>query len=283
MLGHRLVKKFAPNFEVWATFRGPAERFADLDFFEGAKLVSGVSAERIETVEAVLAEMKPDVVVNAIGVIKQLPESKDVIRILTVNSIFPHRLAELGRRHGFRLVNISTDCVFSGARGDYREGDVPDATDLYGISKRLGEVTGEGSITLRTSIVGRELGTAAHSLVEWFLSNRGGAVKGFRRAIYSGFPTAVLADILEMIILEFPDLGGLFHVSSEKIDKCELLELIDRACGAGVRIEPDDDFVIDRSLDSSRFRQKTGFSPPSWEEMIEIMARDARIYEKIRR
>lgn len=199
-----------------------------------------------------------------------------------LNAIFPHRLAEIAGITGARLINISTDCVFDGKKGNYNEEDLPDATDVYGKSKNLGEVTGNNCLTLRTSIIGRELQTN-HSLVEWFLSNRGKKVKGFVNAVYSGFPTIVLADIIAALIENHKNLSGLYHVSSEPINKYELLRLINEAYQAGVEIEPFDDFRIDRSLDSTKFRKETGIFPADWPEMIKRMADDKTPYDEWRK
>ncbi len=217
--------------------------------------------------------------VNAVGVIKQVPLAKNVITTLSVNSIFPHQLNELSEKFQFRLINISTDCVFSGEKGNYSESDLADAHDLYGKSKYLGEVVAGSCLTLRTSIIGRELKTS-NSLVEWFLSNRGRSVKGFVNAIYTGFPTVVLADILSNIIENYPNLCGLYHVSSEPINKFNLLNHINEAYQAEIKIEPFEDFVIDRSLDSNKFRKATGFEPINWDEMIRRMAADNTIYQE---
>ncbi len=226
-----------------------------------------------------IKQIEPDVVVNAVGIIKQVPLAKNVINTLLINSIFPHQLSELAEEFEFRLINISTDCVFSGEKGNYSESDLADAQDLYGKSKHLGEVVTGNCLTLRTSIIGRELETS-HSLVEWFLSNRGESVKGFVNAIYTGFPTIVLADIMSNLIENHPDLCGLYHVSSEPINKLNLLRLINEAYQAKIEIEPFEDFIIDRSLNSQKFKEATGFEPTNWIEMIKKMAADNAIYQK---
>lgn len=179
---------------------------------------------------------------------------------------------------GFRLITLSTDCVFTGEKGNYTEDDFPDARDLYGISKLLGEINNNNCLTIRTSIIGREL-DSAHGLVEWFLSNRGKTIKGYLNAIYSGFPTIILAEILSGIIADSPRLQGIYHVSSDTINKFELLGLLNKYYKANAVIEPFEDFIVDRSLDSSVFRQATGFSPLTWEQMIEYMVSDPTPYE----
>jgi dTDP-4-dehydrorhamnose reductase len=180
------------------------------------------------------------------------------------------------------MIHMSTDCVFSGRKGMYAEDDPSDAEDLYGRSKFLGEVGGPGCLTMRTSIIGRELMTS-NGLVEWFLGNRGGKARGFRRAIFTGYPTRVLAEIMADVLENHAGLEGVYQVSSQPINKYDLLCRVNEAFDLGIEIEPDDDFACDRSLDSSRFRAATGFRPPSWEEMIRDMAEDPTPYEEWRK
>ncbi len=282
MLGHKLGQVYRDRFETWVTLRSGFRDYERFDLFDRERTVEGVDVFDFDTVSSAFATAQPDVVINAIGVIKQLPTAKDPIVALTINSLFPHRLAALCRDANARLITLSTDCVFNGRRGMYTEADIADAEDLYGRTKYLGEATGENCLTLRTSIIGRELGSA-HSLVEWFLSNRGGKVKGFTNAIYSGFPTVVMAEIIADLIERHPMLSGLYHVSSESINKYELLRLMLDAYRVEVEIEPDADFRIDRSLDSKRFREATGFKSPTWPEMIKKMADDPTPYDEWRR
>lgn len=281
MLGHKLVQAWQDKFDLWTTIRTNFREYEKYGIFNREKTIQNVNIEEIISVEKAVTELKPDAIINAVGIIKQLPSAKNVIKTLTGNSIFPHQLLEISDRIGSRLIIISTDCVFSGAKGQYTESDVSDALDLYGKSKFLGEVAADNCLTLRTSIIGREL-NSSHGLVEWFLSNEGKSVKGFTRALFSGFPTVVLADILAGLIENHPKLHGLFHVSSEPISKYDLLKLIMDAYHVNVEIEPFDDFDIDRTLDSTKFREATGFTPKSWREMIERMAEDDTLYQNNR-
>lgn len=280
MLGHKLFQKWRERFDVWATLRGNYSSVERFDFFDREKTITAVSADDFDSIIQAFAVVKPKVVVNCIGVIKQLKAAKDPTVTLAVNSIFPHRVAELCRIARARFITVSTDCVFSGERGNYTELDTPDAIDLYGQSKRWGEVTGENCLTIRTSIIGRELGTA-HSLIDWFLSNRGckKPLKGFTKAVYTGFPTIVLADILADVIENKTNLEGLWHVSSDPVSKFDLLQLVNKEFNANLEIEPSADFHCDRSLDSSRFRRETAFKPRSWAEMIKQMASDLTPYD----
>ena len=282
MLGHKLCQKLKDEFEVHSTIRGDFDRYRSLPVFEGVKIVRNIFVENTQLLYTTLSKIKPDVIINAVGIIKQLPDSKNNIKTIIINALLPHQLAAFTTENNIRLINISTDCVFSGKKGNYLENEYPDAFDLYGKSKNLGEVVEDNCITLRTSIIGRELFTS-HSLVEWFLANRGRTIRGYVNAIYTGFPTIVLAEILTMIIKHYPGMKGLLHLSSDKINKFELLTLINNQIKADVNIEAFEDFYIDRSLDSTRFRTITGFQPPEWEEMIRIMVDDGKIYDQWRK
>jgi dTDP-4-dehydrorhamnose reductase len=277
MLGHKIVQYFSDKFEVSATVRDKGVAYKKFGIFEKVKLIEDLDVLNNEEIEELVAKLKPDVLVNCVGIIKQIPSSKSIIKTIQINALLPHRLAEIATKNSCKLIAISTDCVFDGERGLYSEEDRPNAIDLYGKSKHLGEVVEGNHLTLRTSIIGRELSTS-HSLIEWFLSNRDMKAKGFTNAIYSGFPTVIFADIIADIILKHQDLQGLYHVSSEPINKFDLLVLVNKYFDAGVEIERFDEFQIDRSLDSTKFRQATGFEPKNWEEMIRIMAHDADQY-----
>ena len=283
MLGHKLVQRLREKgLDVWTTLHSAladVERFA---IFDRERTLEKVDVTDIDSVKRAVASAEPDVIINAVGVVKQLPAAADIVNTLLINSIFPHRLAEIAEAAGSRLILISTDCVFNGKDGNYAEDDTPNALDLYGQSKHFGEVAAYNCLTIRTSIIGREL-SGTHSLVEWFLSNRGGSVRGFTNAIYSGFPTIVFADIIASLITEHAGLSGRYHISSEPIDKFTLLNLINDAYDAGISIEPDEEFRIDRSLDSTRFRNATGFEPQSWKTMIGQMAADPTRYDELRK
>jgi len=281
MLGHKLAQTLPQSFEAWVTLRRSVGNYACFAVFDAERTITGVDVMDFDTVSRAVDAVRPDAVINCVGIIKQLPAANDPIPSITINSLLPHKLHQLCRKSGARLIHISTDCVFRGDRGMYTESDPSDALDLYGRSKFLGETSGEGALTLRTSIIGRELESAS-GLVEWFLSNRGGSVRGFRRAIYTGFTTIALARIIAMVLEQYPDLHGTLQVSSGKIDKYELLLLLRQAFQVDVEIVPDDAVTIDRSLDSSRFRSLTGFVPPSWPDMVAEMASDPTPYDRWR-
>jgi dTDP-4-dehydrorhamnose reductase len=225
--------------------------------------------------EKAILEVRPDIVINCIGVIKQLSDAEDPLVVIPVNAEFPHRLAALCSIAGCRMVHISTDCVFDGRKGNYVESDNVSATDLYGLTKYLGEVAYEHTVTLRTSIIGHEIGSR-HGLVEWFLS-QSGSVAGFAGALFSGLPAIELARIIHRHAVENPNLSGVYHVSSARISKYDLLGLIAERYRKTIVIKKDDSVKMDRSLDSTRFRLATGYQPPDWPELIDIMYREGQV------
>jgi len=281
MLGHKLWQTLAPGFDTYATFRGEPGLYTHFGIFDESRMLGGVSAEEFDTVERAFARVGPEVVVNCIGIVKQDAAAKNFVASITVNALFPHQLAQACRKINARLIHLSTDCVFSGDRGNYSEVDAPDAQDLYGRTKVLGEVDYENSLTLRTSMIGREL-QGNHGLVEWFISQRGKKVHGFKRAVFSGFTTETLAGVIGDIVARRPELRGVWHVASEPVNKFDLLGLMKQALALDIEIEPDETFVCDRSLNGERFRQATGFVPRPWPEMIERMAQDTTCYDEIR-
>lgn len=282
MLGHKLWQVCAPRLEAWVTVRQEADRYRGFGLFDPDRLLDRVDVCVIDEVVRALDHTRPAVVVNAAGIVKQHQAIADADRVLAVNAVFPHRLAALCRHRDIRLIHISTDCVFSGRGGTYTEDDVPDAEDLYGQSKLLGEMGGERVLILRTSMIGRELFTA-RGLVEWFLSQRSGRVRGYRQAIFSGLPTRALAQIIVEVIQHHRALAGLFHVAAEPISKYDLLCLLRAAYHADVEIEPDDEVGMDRSLDATRFLAATGWRPAPWPDLIKILAEDPTPYEEWRR
>ncbi|MGE0813624.1 MAG: dTDP-4-dehydrorhamnose reductase family protein [Vicinamibacterales bacterium] len=281
MLGHKLWQIASGRMEAWATVRQVTPALEALGLARPDRVVTGVDVHRPETLAAALDRVRPEAVVNCVGVVKQLAAAKDPVESIAINALHPHVLGRLCQARGIRFLHVSTDCVFDGARGGYTEFDLPNATDLYGRSKALGEVTGPGSLTIRTSIIGREL-AGASGLVEWFLSRRGGTADGYAGAVFSGFTTIALSEIVLTILAEHPGLEGLYHVSADPLDKLTLLGLLNDAFAAGVTIARKDEPRIDRSLDSTRFRQAAGFTPPAWPAMIAALAADPTPYDRVR-
>jgi dTDP-4-dehydrorhamnose reductase len=256
------------DLQVWGTLRSAdAKRF-----FTGRqqeKLVDGVDVKDHDALVRVFAQVKADVVVNCIGLTKHHKKAEDPLLALPLNAQLPHRMADLCDVAGGRLIHVSTDCVFAGTKGNYAEGAVPDADDVYGKSKQLGEVDYPHAVTLRTSTIGHEL-QSAYGLLEWFLAQQG-RCKGFSRAIFSGLPNTEFARVVRDVVIPRPALHGLYHVGAAPIGKYELLQLIAKAYGKQIDIVRDDDFSIDRSLNSTRFNQATGYKPVAWPDLIQAM------------
>lgn len=286
MLGHKLFQQFSQceELDVYATARTLENA---REYFPGKmaeKIYTGVTTDDFDSFIRVFGEVKPDVAVNCIGVIKQLRSASDPLIAINVNALFPHKIANLCRASNTRMVTVSTDCVFDGKKGNYTEEDNPNALDLYGRSKLLGEVDQPHCITLRTSIIGHELNTR-NGLIEWFMSQEG-KIKGFTKMIYSGFPTVEFAGIISRYVFPNPELHGVYQVSANAISKYDLLKMVARRYEKVIEIEPVDEPVIDRSLDSRRFQAASGYIPPDWETLVDGMANDyfnSSVYQGNRR
>lgn len=274
MLGYSIFSNLSElsNFDVYGTVRsinGVEHFFPSTD-----KLIPNVDVKDFATLEKAVLDTKPDVVINCIGLIKQHDVSKQHVEAIEINALLPHKIAQLCDSTQARLVHFSTDCVFDGKTGNYLESDLPTATDLYGKSKCLGEVDYGKHVTLRTSIIGHELRSSV-SLIDWFLSQEG-SVKGFSKAVFSGLPTVYVAKVLADYVLPNPSLSGLYQLSVDPIDKFSLISKVADVYSKQVEIEKFEDFVMDRSLNSTKFREETGFVAPSWDELVAIMNTDYR-------
>ena len=278
MLGHRLWLNLSQAYETWVTVRGDGSEIPDVPEFPRQYIRPHVDALIFDQVARALASIQPDWVINCIGLIKQIPLAKDPLPSIALNALFPHQLALICRAARIRMIHISTDCVFSGRKGQYVESDQSDAQDLYGRTKFLGEVSYPHTVTLRTSIIGRELKSRL-GLIEWFLAQKG-TIRGYKKAIYTGLTTDELSHVILNHVLPRTHLSGVYHVSSDPISKYDLLMLAKDAFDRDLTILPDTDFVCDRSLDSSRFRRITGYLPPAWSEMINELANNSSLYDR---
>ena len=276
-LGHQLLRTLSSRHETRVTLRGSHEHYRHAKLFDRTNAIFNIDASSMERLFEAVAAFRPDAIVNAVGIVKQRGAAKEAIASIEINSLLPHRVALLASAVGARFIHVSTDCVFSGARGPYTEADSPDPVDLYGRSKLLGEVVDKPhALTLRTSIVGREL-SRRQGLLEWFLAQKGTA-RGFSKAIFSGLTTNELSRVIETALTQHPKLNGLYHVSGDPIDKNALLQLFARSLNPSCAIEPDESFTIDRSLVSTAFRTATGYRPPSWPEMVAELEADTDFY-----
>jgi dTDP-4-dehydrorhamnose reductase len=266
MLGNAMLKVMAER-DDWAIYGTLRSTNSTLQAaVPTAKFLYGVNAEQTDSLISAFAHSCPKIVINCVGLVKQLAGAEDPLEAISINSLLPHRLAKLCELSEARLVHVSTDCVFSGRKGRYSEMDAPDAEDVYGRTKLLGEVEYPHAITLRTSIIGHELGST-HGLVDWFLSQQGN-VKGYTSTIFSGLPTSELARVIRDFVIPNPVINGVYHVAANPISKHDLLQLINQKYGKGLLIEPDDRLKINRSLDATRFKSATGYTAPEWPELI---------------
>lgn len=270
MLGNAVVRYFATrtSHDIVGIVR--SARSAQLLPAEVREhIVEGGDVDDFDGLVRMFDRHRPTIVINCVGLVKQLEEAKNPLAAIPINSALPHRLARLCSLTGARLIHLSTDCVFSGDKGMYVEDDLPDARDVYGRTKLLGEVDYPHALTLRTSIIGHELG-GQHSLICWFLA-QAGRVQGFSRAVFSGLPTVEIARVIDAHVLSRPDLHGVYHLSAEPIDKFSLLTLVADIYGKSIQIDENPSLVIDRSLDSTRFRKATGFQPDDWPTLVQRM------------
>ncbi len=282
MLGHRLWMNLNKEHETWITVRGNGSELPDIPEFPRERIRPTVDALNFDQVIRALASIQPDLVINCIGLIKQQGHiARDPLISISVNSALPHRISMICRTAKIRMIHISTDCVFSGNKGSYLETDQSDAEDLYGRTKFLGEVAYPHTVTLRTSIIGRELKTHL-GLIEWFLMQKG-SINGYKKAIFSGFTTDELSRIIMNHVIPNTELSGLYHVSSEPISKYDLLQLAKVSFKKDIEINPDTEFFCDRSLNSTRFRQAAGYTPPNWASMIDEMASGSQFYARLGR
>lgn len=277
MLGHKIVQRLAEQRpDTWWTTRAPK---ADLQmpFLRAERCIDRTDVADWKALEMLLCHMRPDVTVNCVGVIKQRAEAQDPIPSIAINAMLPHIIADTVARWNGRLIHFSSDCVFSGKKGNYCEADLPDALDLYGRTKALGEVTAPNSLTLRTSIIGRELGRH-QSLLDWFLLGDHLRVHGFTNVWWSGLTTNHLAELVDDLIDHHESLSGLYHVASGRISKYDLLCRLRAGYRLDVEVMPDGGPVNDRSLDGSRFAAATGYKCPSWEQLIAQLVNDPTPY-----
>jgi dTDP-4-dehydrorhamnose reductase len=271
MLGHQLLQSWQGRHEVRVTLRRGRDAYEEFGLFDEQNSFFNVDVLRLGKLSDIFKLFKPEAVINAVGIVKQRPESREAIASIETNALLPHKLALLCADSGGRLIHLSTDCVFSGKKGQYTEEDETDAQDLYGRSKLLGEVVEKHCLTLRTSIIGLEL-ARKKSLVEWFLARRG-QVRGYTKAIYTGFTTAEMARIIEMLLLKRPSMHGVWHVASHSIDKYSLLNKLQGYISDGSRqLVPENEFICDRSLVGQRFEEASGYAPPSWDDMLQELA-----------
>jgi dTDP-4-dehydrorhamnose reductase len=284
MLGHKMFQVLRKRFPgTSCTIRGSMcdAQLQHIELFQAGNVCERVDPLDLTAFKEFLLDHKPKVIINCVGIVKQRLEAQEAIPSILVNALLPHQLAAICNSWGGRLIHISTDCVFSGRRGNYQETDLTDAEDLYGRSKALGELLSENVLTLRTSIIGREL-FHFQSLLEWFLAQNHATVRGYTRAMYSGTTTIQLASVVGNVIRDYPFLAGLYQVTGPTLSKCELLSLLRNAYALDVEVIPDNECSCDRSMSGEKFRRATGYVSPGWLELVEELATDETAYEQWR-
>ena len=278
MLGHMLVRVFSPHHRVIGTTSSQYKAESPLaKLLDRESWIGGIDVRSLNQVDELVREIQPDVVINCVGVIKQKMESSNITDAIIINSLFPHHLANLCQSQNSRLIHFSTDCVFEGTPGMKMVSDTPNATDLYGTTKRLGEVDYGNSITIRSSIVGAQI-VGTESLFQWAISQKGKKIKGFTGALYSGLTTMTISKVILEIVDNFPQLSGIQQIASEAITKHDLLRKLNAALGLNLDVCADNTIIYDRTLDGSEFVEQTGVRIPTWDEMIIEFAGDQAFY-----
>ncbi len=269
MLGHCLLRSLSKyGHEMTGTLRDTPETVSVSIGTNVVRLIGGISVDQEGVVEHILDSERPDVVVNCVGVVKQLSAAKDPLVSISINAMFPHRLARSCAERDIRMIHFSTDCVFSGTAGPYSEASRPDPQDIYGLTKLLGEVNTPNALTIRTSIIGHELGKEGAGLVSWIMRSRSTRVSGFARALYTGVTTDFMAEAVHRLITDFPELCGVWHLAADAISKYDLVCLMNEIYGLNMTVDRDETFVCDRRLDSALFRRRTSIVPPPWRDML---------------
>ncbi len=278
MLGHIMWRRLSAIFpETFATVRHNVSTYKKYGIFKNDNIIDGVDVMDTNALSGLIKGLRPAFILNCIGITKRYVTDENVADCISLNAQLPHRLAQYGKPLGIKVFNFSTDCVFDGLQGNYKDGSSTNATDIYGKTKALGEIRYNNTLTLRSSFIGRELDKGSE-LLEWFLSQKGESVPGFRNAIYSGITTLEMSRVVIDIIKNYPDLHGLYNVSGHRISKYDLLDKVRRTFDVDIDIEVDDVFICDRSLDSSEFRSITSYEPPGWDAMLKELAEDSALY-----
>jgi len=281
LIGNRLVRTLSEDFDVFGTTR--QMKFSNPKFYQLLKKdnwLINTDPKKIFELEAKIKKLKPNVIVNCLGITKQKTGEFDIQECVTVNALFPHQLSTICRELDIRLIHFSTDCVFSGQKGNYTEGDIPDPIDTYGRTKVLGDLLNNQDLTIRTSFVGREI-SSFMNLFEWAIRNKNKKIHAYPNAIYSGLTTLTLSQIIKTIIVNHPKLSGLWHISSEPVSKYELLRNLNKELSLEMDIQKDESFICDRSLNSDSFRKETQIKIPNWSEMINEFIDDQSWYDTL--
>ena len=276
MVGHSLIKELSKKYDVFSLLRKHPDMNSN-QFFEKIlpekRCIFIDDINQYENINGAIQEIAPNILINCIGVIKQRDKVENALNMIHINSLLPHILNHTCNKNRIKLIHLSTDCIFSGTKGNYQELDNPDPIDEYGESKLLGEIKKGNALTIRTSFIGPELFNKK-SLFEWVKSQKNGEIDGFENAIYSGLTTLAFSKIIKNIIDKHQDLNGIWHISSNPISKFDLIEMINQKFNLKIKINRNSSFRCDRSLNSSKFQEETKIQIPSWKTMIDNLYKD---------
>jgi dTDP-4-dehydrorhamnose reductase len=279
MWGHQVFLKLSEYFgnsQVACTLKKNRSHYDRIQFFQNKTVFDGLDFRNFDVVYNLLGQYKPSWVINCVGLTPRKYDPKDEAHYFSINADLPHKLNNWCEINHSKLIHFSTDCVFTGKKGEYTESDIPDATDIYGKTKALGEVRSKSALTYRLSKIGREI-EGKTEILEWALSQKGREINGFSKAIYSGVTTNFMAAELIRIIEKYPDLSGLFQVAGPKINKFELLKIINQVYECRLTIHEKIDYAVDKSLNCELYKQTTGFNQKDWLNMIMTMKKEERI------
>lgn len=268
MIGHKIFQVISnKHLDTWVLFK---KSFNDISFneiFNKTNIIDNFDLSNFHKLSTLLNNLKPEVIINAVGITIRRGIDNIPSKSIQINSALPHFINEWVILNNKRLIHFSTDCVFSGDQGSYTENSIPDARDIYGKSKALGEVSSKNTLTLRGSMIGREIENKTE-LLEWVLSQRNKQLKAFSNVIYSGITTIRMAKLVLKIIEEFPQMHGIYNVSSECISKYDLIKLFVKEFNISIDIISDDSYISKKDLDSTKFYNELGIDKPNWNDLI---------------
>lgn len=275
LIGHKLFQTMKDaGHDVYGVLHGEKTSFPEVDFLQKDSVIESVDVLDFDKLHGILYAIQPNVVLNCVGITKRKEEVNDPFQAISVNALFPHKLANLAKDMNFRVIHFSTDCVFNGELGNYNEESNTTGEDAYGKTKALGEIRYPHTLTIRSSFIGREL-AGKTELLEWLISENGNTIKGFTQAWYSGVSTIFMAKTVLDIIENYPDISDLYQLAiPEPISKYDLLCLARDAFQLDIEIIPDGNFEIKPTLDGSKLTNAMDLTIPSWQEMMNELAAD---------
>lgn len=281
LIGHKLLQELSENFEVFGTLHKTKLHYGNLSLFSSKNIIECVDVANFEILKGVFFAVNPDVILNCVGITKRKIDENNPLEVLTVNSVFPHQLANWAKTNKKRIIHFSTDCVFDGKVGNYNESSLTTADDIYGRTKALGEINYNHTLTIRSSFIGQELFDKTE-LLDWFLAQNGKQIKGFTNTFYSGVSTIFMANVVANIILNYPNLSGLYQLAPDKpISKYDLLCLAKEAFDVNVEIIPESEHVHLPTLDASKLKREISIEVPSWNEMMKELASNKSFYSNL--